>query len=1018
VQRFSPAGDFILTFGGGVNQTTGGNLCTEESGDVCRAGTLGVADGQFGVENKLGADGNYVAVGGNGSVYVADRDRIQRFDSDGVFEDAIPLPEPGTPGAMAIDPISGDLYFAFAQETVGGAESPQPNVYRLNPLTGDVLDELPVPKPMALATDAVGDVYAVLRTAKSNEIIEFDSTGAPVIPAGTEFRPPVTEFRNRVLSLATNTVTGDGGIDLMVGFEDRGVTSAINVYGPPPDKWPPPVLPPTIDAQFASTVGAESALVKAEINPRFWADTRYFVEYGTAPCSGGGCATQPDPPGNLLGAGVISASITTEGLELDQLQPGTTYFFRFVSQSSGGGPVAGEGEDQLEGRFTTRLPSAPNVGCPNQAFRTGLSSFLPDCRAYEMVSPVDKSDGDILVQTDINGHPARLDVAAESGGRFTYSTYRAFGDAQSSPYSSQYLATRGATGWATHGISPVQEGAPPAPNPILDTQFKAFSPELDQAWLTHSNQPLLDPRAVPGFQNLYRLDTETGAFRTLTRSKPAETPAGEYEVELQGLSESGDQALFRANGKLTANATSKGLSQIYEFDNGSLRLVSVRPNNTPSGEAASVGTTKDGGPGGRNANVFNAVSSDGSRVFWSESIPQEPETNLYVRIDGEETVFIAEGAEFVTANPEGSIAIVRSLEQELVEFDVDAGQATPIATSVINVVAFSEDASKIYFVSTDALADGADAGEPNLYLFEKGEPLTFIATLSSADISSQNSFGVGEVRPSRRSTQVTPDGGVMVFMSQANLTGYDSTDQGSGEAAAELYRYDAPNASLTCISCNPTGARPFGRELEAQGVPTGFWAAAKAPVWSTQLYLQRALSDDGRRAFFDSSDALVPRDTNGREDVYEWELVGLGDCTAQSAEFDRSSGGCISLISGGASPVNAEFLDANADGSEVFFTTGESLLSQDPGSVDVYVARVEGGFQPPAAPPVPCEGEGCQPSGSPAPPLPTSSNAFVGPPTPKPVRPRRCGPGKHRVGKGGKARCAPNKKQRPTGRGR
>jgi hypothetical protein len=47
------------------------------------------------------------------------------------------------------------------------------------------------------------------------------------------------------------------------------------------------------------------------------------------------------------------------------------------------------------------------------------------------------------------------------------------------------------------------------------------------------------------------------------------------------------------------------------------------------------------------------------------------------------------------------------------------------------------------------------------------------------------------------------------------------------------------------------------------------------------------MSDDGSYVFFDTDDALVPQDTNGTQDVYEWE----------DGHVYLISGGCVGLIS-------------------------------------------------------------------------------------------------------------------------
>ena len=82
----------------------------------------------------------------------------------------------------------------------------------------------------------------------------------------------------------------------------------------------------------------------------------------------------------------------------------------------------------------------------------------------------------------------------------------------------------------------------------------------------------------------------------------------------------------------------------------------------------------------------------------------------------------------------------------------------------------------------------------------------------------------------------------------------------------------------------------------------------------------------------------------------------MGDC--------GRSPGCIGLISSGRSPRGARFLDATASGADVFFITDESLVGIDPGSIDVYDARIGGGLAEPKEPFI-CKGDACQPLPSP-----------------------------------------------------
>jgi hypothetical protein len=205
---------------------------------------------------------------------------------------------------------------------------------------------------------------------------------------------------------------------------------------------------------------------------------------------------------------------------------------------------------------------------------------------------------------------------------------------------------------------------------------------------------------------------------------------------------------------------------------------------------------------------------------------------------------------------------------------------------------------------------------------------------------------------------VTPDGAVAAFMSSGSPTGYDNTDAESGQPAAEVYRYEAGSEELACVSCDPGGARPKGRNL-SKGVDP-YWAAAQIPGAENQLYAPRALSEDGSRLFFESFEALVLRDTNNRQDVYQWEAPGKGSCTPSAPAYSPPAKGCVALLSSGEGTQDSEFVDADLSGENAFIRIPDSLVTQDPGQFDIYDARVGGGLPQPAPEPAPCEGEACQ----------------------------------------------------------
>ena len=429
-------------------------------------------------------------------------------------------------------------------------------------------------------------------------------------------------------------------------------------------------------------------------------------------------------------------------------------------------------------------------------------------------------------------------------------------------------------------------------------------------------------------------------------------PRGVYA---EGATPDLSHVLFESEAPLTSKAIEAGLGEgLYEWSGGRLQLVSVLPGVAEEPMSGKLGF--DG------FDARNAISADGSRVFWSAG-----NGNLYMRDTAKgETIQLdaaelgcgscgSGGGQFQIASSDGSRVFftdgqrltsdASATEQvyDLYECEIveEAGKSkcdlrdlTPLSSGESAgvdgmVLGASEDGSYVYIVANGVLAQGATPGDCNnvshspsetcnLYALHDGREgwtTRFIAALSGAD-SPDWSTTMAEL-----SARVSPNGRYLEFMSQRSLTGYDNLDANTGQPDEEVYLYHAESSQegalepgrLICASCDPSGARPVGVEANEKtelidadrAWAPGLGLAADVPGWvgleaTAGRYQPRYLSDGGR-LFFNGVDPLVPQAANGVADVYEYEPAGEGSCTGGSATFNNASGGCVSLISGASS---------------------------------------------------------------------------------------------------------------------
>lgn len=694
------------------------------------------------------------------------------------------------------------------------------------------------------------------------------------------------------------------------------------------------------------------------------------------------------------------------------------------------------------------------AGCPNEALRVGPSANLPDCRAYEQVTPVEKNGG--LLE------PFELGVGPGGTANVISEGFASVGDLGGNlgiP-GGWYSMTRTAQGWVTSGMVP----------PASAGYELARVPGGITTWLSGAS---LDGRAgvwlgraageSEGSADLFVARAPGPVVEDVGPVAPPGTPpspqvhiiTSELTVELRGVSADLSHVVFALHPQLGAgyrlwpfdetlvSQGNGGPLSLYEYVGAcgtasaceaSKRvplLVGVSDGSTvvdgatlPAGKLISTCDTwlGDAGVNSVQKPVHNAMSLDGRTVFFtahacgSNPGTSPPVDELFARVDngepGARTVAISEptqadcascdteaqalkAAQFADASTDGSKVFFLTSQpllggdasENIYEYDFDApagervirvsagdGTVPSSPAEVEGIVRSSEDGSHVYFVANGALTaepnsqdQRARAGANNFYVFERDARypaghVAFIAALSKSD---------APLWTSEISASATPDGRFLVFTSMTEHLTPDDT-----RSATQVFEYDAQTGTLVRVSIGQGGFDDNGNtDLTDSGegattiVAPTFYKGVSDP---TEYWSGLTLSADGSYVFFQSSIGLTPQALDHKE---IGKFNGFPEYAQNIYEYHD---GNVYLISDGRdlSERAVQLAGTDASGDDVFFTTADSLVPQDTDSnVDIYDARVDGGFPAPVVPAL-CVADGCQGGLSPAPVLLSPGSEF------------------------------------------
>jgi hypothetical protein len=472
-------------------------------------------------------------------------------------------------------------------------------------------------------------------------------------------------------------------------------------------------LPPTVTKTAFSEVTENSVTLKATVNPNA-RKTTYHFEYLTE-------AKWLEDGEQFLEADTQSTPTVTIETELSAdhpvsapitgLAPGTAYRFRLFTHNSSGdtfGKVLA---------FAT-YPAAPLFGlCPaNEAFRSGQyapaghpSAALPDCRAYEQASPVDKNGGDAMTKVS-------LAKTSPGGDAVIYGTTAGMPGGAGAQELPLFRASRDEAGWSHVGLQPslseadqaVLEGwlpdlslfffgtrlfGPPSTNALLATTGATSQQVASAATTGYAYAGASADNSEVVFERtgtVYVWDRSSGAVTQASLlNTPAETLAelprgafaGPYDWATESTSTGGAEAAYYLQDERAISDdgsiffTAAGSGRLYQRLNPTepQSALDLAGNCTEPTKACTLTISAThrtpADPAGRAPAAFQVATADGTTAFLTSSEKLTADANTGPEVEkpviGRATLHGAEPAgEKLTEFLEGAHAVGVAIDGE------------------------------------------------------------------------------------------------------------------------------------------------------------------------------------------------------------------------------------------------------------------------------------------------------------------------------------------------------------------
>ncbi|NLT04893.1 MAG: hypothetical protein GXY03_01155 [Solirubrobacterales bacterium] len=662
------------------------------------------------------------------------------------------------------------------------------------------------------------------------------------------------------------------------------------------------------------------------------------------------------------------------------------------------------------------LPSAAAAAepCPNAQYRTGPSLALPDCRAYEMVTPPDKYDQ--IQAWPLNptaGSSAPPAFVSPSGDSLAYlvGSGKLADDPAMGVLGGWERGLRTAAGWRIEAAQAPVQGPffAPAQSPA---QWATFSDDVSMMAFTAGSpySPLQQPSdgRREWFGAAHRTDGHTTDWLSqptwagaLPAMNTSEATMGRWRVD--GASSSLDTVYFSSQATHTELDDASGRPHhtawaVYRWKDGELSNAAVLPDGTvsrggsiPADHSAPV---TDQSPSAANveAKTANAISRDGRSLLFVSPDPRRapadptlPKPQLYLAREGEPTVLLS-GA------PDGPGSAVRTPVAGTQGLSL-AG-ALGVSAVYHDIYALSNPShSTVVFTTRDALTDDAPVDQPDVnktYVYDVGaDELTYLPEADQMLKSTTPTVSQppGLINPRKGSlVALSPDGTQLLYLTPSGelrlwrrgastlVVSADVTNDTSVPEQTAISAVRFRGDRLFMISHGPlggetrhVGASPRRSHVYLYDVPSETVSCLSCKA-GYETASGASFSNTAGNEFSMGATATVgTRPMRG--------VTASGDAVAFVSDIPLTANdhnakrdvylwkdGDLQLLSSGATGAADQVLyDITPDGRDVFILSREQLVPWDIDHLyDIYDVRVGGGFDPPAVAAPPCSGDECQ----------------------------------------------------------